>query len=808
MKIDFKNKSITENVRVKVVPKSGANINIPVDEVNPTVGINNGELTFCLSPSKLWTVQYTKIDTGEIVQIDTGETVSAHLMDPDIYNENGDLIGDASVLANRDNVIINSIALQVKAFSFDNWTNLTSISSNSHTIEDKAFANSFPNVEILKNVRFGSNTRLIQNSILENRELIESLIFDDGVEALGNSVLVNSKVKSLTIPDSVTQMSDSAFALAELETLVIGGGLKIVSSNHFSQRLNTILSIEFKQGIEIIKDNWMGGGNTCTSLKFPNSLLSIGTKDDGGSTFGSYSKVSRLEIPSSVQYISKFAFQNWDSLEYLTINRGVGEIDECAFQNYNVNQTHPLKEFNFLGGEYIRAYAFQNWELEKLDFELVIPDTVIEINEAAFQNHYNTKKLTFAECVVKIDRDAFINWYKATDLYLSDSIMSIDCSFQNWYECENIYIGNGIKVLGSNTGLIQSEFANFGNRNNNETKIKKAIIPDTVETIFSAFAYSGIEQIIIGKSVKNVHGTIGGAMMTKKIFYRGLIPPVFHSPSQIVPSGHPAELICVPDLQAYLNAGISAEYLMLFTAPTDINAIHIENPIDIPTVVDWDVAYRDISTGEMKTLITSDRKTATPELFSSLNNIDDIILNSNIKTLASSALQGKQTIKRISSLNNGLENIGYNVTSGCYRLRSLHLGNNVKRIGTEAFSGAIAMSKDTIVPLTGYLSLDASAFGGWDSSIPVPVENVLAPSPTLTSVTSTVITGTGETNSYVHVKIDRLSSKNFYPDVNEAGVWILDLAAESQSLQAGDKISMKLFDIVENESSTVTHTYV
>ena len=50
MKIDFKNKSITENVRVKVVPKSGANINISVDEVNPTVGINNGELNFCLSP--------------------------------------------------------------------------------------------------------------------------------------------------------------------------------------------------------------------------------------------------------------------------------------------------------------------------------------------------------------------------------------------------------------------------------------------------------------------------------------------------------------------------------------------------------------------------------------------------------------------------------------------------------------------------------------------------------------------------------------------------------------------------------------
>lgn len=52
MKIDFKNKSFIENVRVKVVPKNDSLISKSDTELNPTVGINNGELSFCLSPLK------------------------------------------------------------------------------------------------------------------------------------------------------------------------------------------------------------------------------------------------------------------------------------------------------------------------------------------------------------------------------------------------------------------------------------------------------------------------------------------------------------------------------------------------------------------------------------------------------------------------------------------------------------------------------------------------------------------------------------------------------------------------------------
>lgn len=50
MKIKFKNKTTIDTARVKIVPKNGAVITPALDETNPTVLINNGELSFCLSP--------------------------------------------------------------------------------------------------------------------------------------------------------------------------------------------------------------------------------------------------------------------------------------------------------------------------------------------------------------------------------------------------------------------------------------------------------------------------------------------------------------------------------------------------------------------------------------------------------------------------------------------------------------------------------------------------------------------------------------------------------------------------------------
>lgn len=50
MKIKFKNKSTLENTRVKIVPRDGATITLTDQQSNPTVTINDGLLTFCLSP--------------------------------------------------------------------------------------------------------------------------------------------------------------------------------------------------------------------------------------------------------------------------------------------------------------------------------------------------------------------------------------------------------------------------------------------------------------------------------------------------------------------------------------------------------------------------------------------------------------------------------------------------------------------------------------------------------------------------------------------------------------------------------------
>lgn len=52
MKFDFKNKSFSENIRVKIIPKNGGVISKSENESNPTVLVEAETLTFCLAPKE------------------------------------------------------------------------------------------------------------------------------------------------------------------------------------------------------------------------------------------------------------------------------------------------------------------------------------------------------------------------------------------------------------------------------------------------------------------------------------------------------------------------------------------------------------------------------------------------------------------------------------------------------------------------------------------------------------------------------------------------------------------------------------
>lgn len=522
-----------------------------------------------------WTIKYRVISTGEIVRINTGSIVSAHTIDPQIFNELGEIISDPSALNDRDDLVISRDAKMVESLTLHpaGWKNLTNLSSDAEEVKDEAFVSK----KNLINVHIGPDTRKWGNGVTAACSSIENFIIEEGIERFGASVLTGCKVEELILPRSLNHISDNAFVGCNLlKKLIIG--ISTVTSKSFGGSLRNLKHLEFTEGVENIYDPWAEAAENCEILLLPQGLINLGTVEDGY-IFGDFEKIKKLVIPGTVKFIGRSCFQGLNSLEELTIEEGVGYISSYAFQNYGVYEgNHPLKVFNLLGGETFASSSFQNWNLAKRDLDIVIPKTTKLIEKSAFVNHEYTAGLSFhSECEAVVEQDAFLNWFNATRLTIGDKVKSVASSFTNWYLCQELYIGRSLKTLGIDDldgWGVKSEFQNFGN--NLEVPIPLVVIPDNIETIYGVLnGGSKVSSIVVSNGLKT-SGVIGGSH-TSNYFYRSQTPPIrLTDRIDVIPGTH----YYVPTLGGWSNLPEVAEEnsqvtLKLYTPPEDAYSPHL-----------------------------------------------------------------------------------------------------------------------------------------------------------------------------------------------------------------------------------------
>ena len=787
-----------------------------------------------------WTVQYTVISTGEIVRIDTGNIVSAQLIDPDIIGSDGNPIANPAPLNDRDNLIINNRADLVKTSTLfpGAWNNLTKITLDAKETEPAAFAGPANN---LQTVHLGTNVRTIASDTFAGKTNIASFTMDEGVESFGGSILTSTKITSLIFPDSVKEISVADFdngiqggflANDFLEKLVLGGGLKTVDAEMFAGSISNLKHIEFRKGVETILGYWSASASVCETLIFNQELKNIGLPTDQRTAmFGSFSKIKKLLIPKTVEYVGKMCFQDYSAVEEFIIEEGCeAHFDEFSFQNWGWLGPHPLKTFLFGGGSIFGRFSFQNWNIAKEDFEIIVPKTATLFDQESFQNHQNTKKLSFAKGSKPIIRqNAFINWFKATHCIIGDEVQSVAASFMNWYQCEYLYIGKRIKILGRMGEMFgqpnpESEFVNFGN--NLSGVMNSVIVPDSVETIYGLLdGGAKAETIILSKNLKAAANI--GSSSTKNIYFRNPKAPAHIYYKHFLSVSMPSTIVYVPDLIEYSKLDdltnptssdqsslLSVANIAKFIPPVNINDEHKPSPIELPSSVGWDIAYLNKKTGIINTVKLID-ETKVPDGFMPFNSngnrnseIDDVVINSHVKTLGKGCLAGHYGIHRLKVLGDNLENIGAGALAGVVTMKELILGKGLKRVGPGAMADMSFLPDNTYVPVVNYISVDISAFSGWNSNIPVPNVNVKPSAPTITSITASIVSGTGVIGENIDLRISRITNTIFGAVVKDNGSWQIDLSilAEPITLVNGDVVSAATSDVVGNTSSIVSQT--
>ena len=137
---------------------------------------------------------------------------------------------------------------------------------------------------------------------------IVSLTLPEGLISIGDSAFKCHSINSLTLPNGLEEIGEYAFSETDMVNLVLPSSLITIGEYAFYN--NEIISVEIPNGITELK-NGVFDTNNITNLTLPDSVLTIGFRAFYNN------KITSLELPNDLTYIddSAFGFNEFTSVD-------------------------------------------------------------------------------------------------------------------------------------------------------------------------------------------------------------------------------------------------------------------------------------------------------------------------------------------------------------------------------------------------------------------------------------------------------------------------------------------------------------
>lgn len=337
------------------------------------------------------------------------------------------------------------------------------------------------------------------------------------VTAIGNNAFRNSKLKSITLPNSLVTIGRSSFQdCASLTNIILPESVKTIETESFYY---------------------------CTSLStitLPENLTSI-----GDNAFNSCSSLRNLHIPSNLSFIGCYAFENTPWLNELpkgfqivgdnilidytgsdtsiTIPQGVKTIAPKTFYESNAQNIVIPNSVTIIGDYSFAGCSFHSITLpDSLSIigkgafskclslvSLNLPDSIVDIKDSAFQGCENLQAITLPSNLKKVSKNLFNGCNSLTYVSIPNGMVDIgNSAFYNCTKLLNINIPNSLKYIDEyafyacknlKTVVLPEGLIKIGKyAYQNCTALDSITIPDTVSDIgIYAFTNTGIKRASI-----------------------------------------------------------------------------------------------------------------------------------------------------------------------------------------------------------------------------------------------------------------------------------------------------------------------
>ena len=416
--------------------------------------------------------------------------------------------------------------------------------------------NAFAQFKSIKSVKIPNGVTSVGMNAFLNCTSIESVILPDSLVKIGASAFKNCEsLVNINIPNSVVEMGPSAFSGCDslknvtipnsiqsisgvfsgcksLESVVLPNSLIYIGNNTFSGCVS-LTDIIIPESVTDIADNAFAD---CTSLKYTveNNVYYLGNANNPYLYLVKCEDTSITEftIPQSTKVVKSDAFASCDALAKINIPEHVSNIDYLDYSNYilaspvNIpinlivmdvhpnNQHYTLIDGNLYSkdGRTLIKYLVDD---EVDSFE--VPNTVVNIAQAAFAFNTKIKNIIIADSVTRIGEGTFAYCVGLESVTLSKAITKIgEYTFAYCRSIKSIVIPDSVFYILNNAFMVCKKLTDvkFGNSILNIgysafsgcSSLTDLVIPDSVTTIEQRAFYrcNNIKTVEFGKSLNIV----------------------------------------------------------------------------------------------------------------------------------------------------------------------------------------------------------------------------------------------------------------------------------------------------------------